>query len=234
MNDSVVLITGASGHLGARTAAAFARAGARLALTGRKAEALESTAQALALPAARVLARTADLRDPSQVQALVEAVVAAWGRLDCLLNLVGEWHGGIALADVTDAQWDGLLDTNLRTAFHTSRAVLPPMLTGGGGRIVHLAARAVEHPGARQVAYNVSKSGLVALTRSIAVDYGSQGIRANAILPGTIDTPDNRSARPGANRSGWVQPDALVAMMLLLCGPAGQAINGAAIPMYGG
>ncbi|MHB1318378.1 MAG: SDR family NAD(P)-dependent oxidoreductase [Anaerolineae bacterium] len=234
MDDQVVLITGASGGLCEAVVRAFADAGARLALVGRRLEALQSQAAGLALPPARVACHAADLARPGQAREAVNAVLADWGRVDCLINLVGTWAGGVKLAELNDDQWREILDTNLHSAFHISRAVLPPMLAQGGGRIVHVGARAVERPGSGQAAYNVAKAGLLALTRSISADYGTQGIRANIILPGTIATERQRHNKTAAEMRYWVSPQDIAQMMLFLCGPAGGALNGAAIPVYGG
>lgn len=234
MQDKVILITGASGGLGGATAPILARAGMRLALTGRNTEALQELAATLELDADRSLVYAADLLHREQTRALVEAVMDTWGSIDCLLNLAGGWRGGIALTDITDAQWDDMLHRNLRTAIHITQAVLPHMLAAQNGRIVHIASQAVEDFRAGQAAYNVSKNGLVALARSTAVEYGAQGIRSNVLLPGTIDTPQNRRNRPNEDRSSWVPPEALGEIMLMLCGPVGDEINGAMIPVYGG
>ncbi|MFO7696627.1 MAG: SDR family oxidoreductase [Anaerolineae bacterium] len=147
MEEQVLLITGASGGLGESVVRAFAATGARLALVGRRQESLETLATRLALPPTGIICHAADLARPEQAQATVSAVLAEWGKVDCLLNLVGTWAGGVKLADLTDEQWHGMLDTNLHSAFHITRAVLPPMLAQGGGRIVHVGSRAVERPG---------------------------------------------------------------------------------------
>jgi NAD(P)-dependent dehydrogenase (short-subunit alcohol dehydrogenase family) len=230
----VVLITGASGGLGETVAHAFANDGRRLVLVARRLEPLEVLALQLGLPEGHVLCRAADLSQPEQAREVVDATLERFGRVDCLVNLVGTWTGGVKVADLTDALWHDMLGTNLHAAFYIGRAVLPAMLAQSGGRIIHIGSRAVERPGSGQAPYNVSKSGLVALTRSIAADYGAQGIRANIILPGTILPAHQSSARPGTETLDGVSPADLAQVMLLLCGPSGPALNGAAIPVYGG
>ncbi len=230
----VVLITGASGGLGETVVKVFAATEARLALVARRIGPLQDLVAQLGLPAERVLCGAADLTDPEQAQEAVSAVLQRWGRVDCLLNLVGTWSGGVRVADLAVDQWRNMLATCLDSAFYISRAVLPAMVESGQGRIVHIGSRAVERPGTGQAAYNVAKAGLLALTRSIAADYGPQGIRANIILPSSIATErQRRSGSPAGSREG-VSSDDLARMMLLLCSPAGDAFNGATIPMYGG
>jgi len=174
-----------------------------------------------------------DLTDPNSVQKLVDEVLERFGRLDILINLIGGWRGGVRLADLTDEMWQQMLHLNLQSAFLINRAALKPMLTQGWGRIINIGSRAAERPGTGQGAYNVAKAGVVALTKSIAADYRRQGIAANVILPGTIDTPANRQAMPHADTSQWVDPHDIAQLALFLCSEASGAINGAAIPIYG-
>jgi NAD(P)-dependent dehydrogenase (short-subunit alcohol dehydrogenase family) len=175
LSDRVVVITGATGALGRVVSCSFAAAGARLALTGTQLEALEALADELGLPEGQVLLRAANLTRPDEARAVVEAVVARWGRVDVLLNLAGGWKKSGRLAEVTDAEWDAVLDLNLRTCLNMCRAVLPSMEAQGWGRIVNVGARAALEPGTRQPPYNVAKAAVVALTRSIAADYRRLG-----------------------------------------------------------
>ncbi len=233
MSEQVVLITGATGALGQSATRVFAQAGYRLALTGRDEKALAALADAVELPDGRVTIFTAELTAPDRAEALVQHTLSELERIDALLHIAGGWRGGVPLVEMTDADWDAMLDMNLRTAFNVSRAALPTMIERGYGRVVYVGSRAVEHPSKGQAHYNVSKTALVALARSIAADYGGLGIRCNVVMPATIDTPRNRQRASEAERSDWVQPDAIAQTMLLLCESAGAFINGAAIPMYG-
>lgn len=234
MDRRVIVITGANGGLGQAVVQAFAREDVLLALISRRLESLEAVAQALALEQGRVLCATADLSKRTEAERAVQAARDRFGRIDCLLHLVGKWRGNVAVADLSDDDWHGMLETNLHAALNIIRAVLPAMLERGGGRIVTIGSRAVERPGSGQAPYNVSKAALLALTRSVAADYGAQGIRANMILPGTIATPRQAQGSADAERPGWVAPEALAEMLVFLCGPGGDALNGAAIPVYGG
>jgi NAD(P)-dependent dehydrogenase (short-subunit alcohol dehydrogenase family) len=126
-----------------------------------------------------------------------------------------------------------MLNLNARTAFVLSRAVAPHMLEQGSGKIVHVAARAALEGGARASAYSVSKSGIVRLVESMAAELRQDGINVNCVLPGTIDTPQNRQAMPKADHSRWVSPQAIADVMLFLASDAARAVNGAAVPVYG-
>ena len=179
--ERVVLITGATGAVGSVVARTFAATEARLALTARRIEALQELAHQLELAEERTLLWAADLAQADQVDALMGAIADRWGGVDILLNIAGGWAGGKRLADLSEEDWDAMLEMNLRSAFLINRAVLPYMARRGWGRIVNVASRAAVEPGPRQAAYNVAKAGVVALTASIAAEYRRQGVAANVI-----------------------------------------------------
>ena len=231
MQDRVILITGATGSVGHVVSRVMARTGGHIALTGRRQDALDELAQELG--GERVLAIAAGLTEEGEVEALMGAIRSRWGGVDILLNIAGGWQGGKRIADVSLDEWDAGLDRNLRSAFVINRAVLPYMVEQGWGRIVNFGSRAADSPGSRQVAYNVAKAGVVALTASIAADYRRSGVAANVILPAIIDTPSNRQQMPDADYSRWVTPEELAELMLFLCSEEGGSLNGASIPVYG-
>ena len=233
MRDRVVLITGATGVLGRVVATAFAKTEARFVLAGRRETALAEMRDQLGLPSDRTFPIAADLANADEVERLIETVAERWYGVDILLNTVGGWRGGQRVADSRIEEWDAILDLNLRSAYLVNRAVLPYMIGRGWGRIVNVASKAAEVPGARQVAYNVAKAGVVSLTQSIAADYRRRGVCANALLPSVIDTPSNREQMPDADTTRWVAPEELAKLMLFLCSDAGSAINGVSIPVYG-
>ncbi|MHB9032700.1 MAG: SDR family NAD(P)-dependent oxidoreductase [Anaerolineae bacterium] len=228
-----ILVTGATGALGAATARQCASLGANLVLTARSQDALQAAAVELGLPDERILTHPADLTNPGDAAALMAAIAGRFGGVDILLHTTGGWSGKARLAELADDEWFKMLNLNLNAAMYINRAVLPWMLAHKWGRIVNVAARAAVLPGARQAAYNVAKAGVVALTSSIAQDYRRSGVTANCVLPGTIDTPENRRDLPEADFSRWVQPDEIVAAMLYLASNSAAAVNGAAIPVYG-
>ena len=230
--DRTVLITGATGTVGRVVAETFAQTGARLAVTGRRESALQALAGVLSLPDERLLVMPADLADSKNVLALVSAIDARWGGVDVLLNVAGGWRGGSRVADLKEPEWDAILDMNLRSAFLINRAVLPHMVEQRWGRIVNFGSRAVVSPGAKQVAYNVAKSGVVALTQSISSDYRRRGVAANVVLPAIIDTPQNREGSPDADHTRWVPPGDLAELLLFLASDAGGSLNGASIPVF--
>lgn len=233
-SDHVVLVTGAAGNLGSAVARAFMAAGATMALADRAAaDRLTVLFPALAASSQHLLRGGVDATDPTSVQSWVDEVVDRFGRIDVLANTVGGYRAGTPTHETTLESWDFMFNLNARSAFIVSRAVVPVMLRQGSGRIVHTAARAALAGAAKHSAYNASKSAVVRLVESMAAEYKHQGITVNCVLPGTIDTPENRQAMPQADFATWVPPEAIADVVLFLASDAARAITGAAVPVYG-
>ena len=133
----------------------------------------------------------------------------------------------------TTPRFETMLDLNYRSAFFISRAVLPQMRQQGSGRILAVASRQGVEPAAMTGAYSASKAALVSLIRTIALENKDRSISANSVLPATMDTPANRAGDPKADRTQWVQPAQVAALLVHLASDAGAQITGAAIPVYG-
>ncbi len=232
-SDRVVMVTGAAGNLGSAVAQAFQAAGAKLVLVDRAADRLQRLFPDLVDSPNYFLATSVDMTDADAVEAMVDEAVKRFGRVDVLVNTVGGFRAGTPVHETSFETWDFLLNLNARTVFTASRAIIPHMLREGSGRIVNVAARAALKGGARMAAYSVSKSGVVRLTESMAAELKKDGINVNCVLPGTIDTPQNRKAMPKANHSRWVKPEAIANVILFLASDAAGAVQGAAIPVYG-
>lgn len=212
LTGQVVLITGASGGLGGAVARAFREADAEVAEP----------------PGAR-----ADLTVPAEAAKLVESVRTRWGRLDALVHLVGGFEGGTPVAQTEDRVWSRMLNLNLNTAFYMARAVLPGMMAAGRGRILAIGSRTAVEPAATLSAYGVSKAGLVALIRTVALEVKGTQITANVVLPSVIDTAANRAANPGADYSRWVRPESIARLLVWLASDTAADVSGAVIPIYG-
>jgi NAD(P)-dependent dehydrogenase (short-subunit alcohol dehydrogenase family) len=226
MTQKTALVTGANGGLGTFVTKALLDAGFAVVGLAPKIQTSDfKHPNFTALPAA--------LDSLNAAQKAADTVIARFGRIDVLAHLVGGFAGGQSVADTDDATFQRMLDLNLNSAFHILRAVIPHMRNGGSGRIIAIGSRAAEAPGATVGAYSASKAALVSLIRTVALENKDAGITANVILPGTIDTPANRKAMPGADVSQWVQPASVASLILGLAGDAGKDITGASIPVYG-
>jgi NAD(P)-dependent dehydrogenase (short-subunit alcohol dehydrogenase family) len=227
-----VVVTGAAGNLGRATALAFARRGARLALIDLDPDALDSVQNALPEGCESAIFAT-DLLDPSAVSTMVSGVIDRFGAIHVLANIAGGFAMGPAIHETTDAQWDSLMDLNLRTVFNCCRAAIPEIPDGSGGRIVNISARAAVRGAGHMGPYCASKAAVITLTESLAEELKQRGITVNCILPGTLDTPQNRAAMPDADHDTWVPPDALAEVILFLASDAARCVTGAAVPVYG-
>lgn len=227
-----LIITGAAGNLGRATASTFARQGARIALVDIDSHALASAQQALPQASESAIFQT-DLLDSASVSAMVAGVKERFGRIDILANIAGGFTMGPAIHETPDAQWDLMMDLNVRSLFNCCRAAIPELLQAGGGRIVNVSARAATRGIGHMGPYCASKAAVITLTESLADELKHQGINVNCILPGTIDTPQNRASMPDADHDTWVPLDALAEVILFLASDALRAVTGAAVPVYG-
>jgi NAD(P)-dependent dehydrogenase (short-subunit alcohol dehydrogenase family) len=233
LTDHIVLVTGAAGNLGQAVVRAFQRARAKLVLVDRRPDRLKQLFPELARSSDHYLATSVDLLDSSAVEGAVREALDRFGHIDVLANTVGGYRAGTKVHETSLDMWDFLLDLNARTAFIASRAVVPAMLQRKSGRIIHVSSRAGLEGTSRHVAQSVSKSAVIRLTESLSAELKRSGINVNCILPGTIDTPQNRADMPDARTNRWVQPEAVADVFLFLASDAARAITGAAIPVYG-
>jgi meso-butanediol dehydrogenase/(S,S)-butanediol dehydrogenase/diacetyl reductase len=183
LEGRVAVITGGGTGIGAATARRFAAEGAKVIVTGRRPEPLEEVARE-----AGGLAVPGDVADEDHARKAIAAATQAFGGLDILVANAGLGYGGAA-ADVDDERWARTLDVNLTGAFRFARAAIPAMLERGGGSIVLVSSVSGLVSSTESAAYVTSKAAMLGLARSIAVDYGPKGIRANALCPGWVATP---------------------------------------------
>lgn len=231
LKGKVVIITGAAGNLGQAVAAAFAQAGARRVLVDRATGHL-ATLYPEAGPDV-LLMNGVDLAEEQAARRLVEAVIQQFGRIDVLVNAVGGFAGGKPVHEDSPANWEQMFRINLYTTLHACRAAIPVFLKQGSGSIVNVAARAALAGVATLGAYCASKSAVIRLTESLAGELKDKGITVNCVLPGTIDTPQNRRDMPNADFSKWVPAASIADAILFLGSDAARAVTGAALPVYG-
>src|SRR6266566_2152959 len=226
MKDRVVLVTGANGGLGVYVTQAFLETGAIVIGTSRKIQQSDFNSPGFT-------AMPAEISTREGAEVLVGQVVARFDRIDVLAHTVGGFAGGQSIADTDDATFQRMFDLNLNCVFHILRAAVPPLRKTGNGRIIAIGSRAAMEPGAGVGAYSASKAAMVSLIRTVALENKDAGLTANAILPGTMDTPANRKAIPNADVSKWVQPASVAELVVWLAGEAGKDVNGSVIPVYG-
>ncbi|MFN0122099.1 MAG: SDR family NAD(P)-dependent oxidoreductase [Blastocatellia bacterium] len=229
----VVVVTGAAGNLGTVVARAFRQAGARLVLFDHALDRLQRLFPELAGSSEHYLAAGVDLTDASAVMTIAGEVTSRLGRIDALINTVGGYRGGIPLAEMRIDDWDFMQTMNARTTFIATRAFAPQMLRQGSGHIVNVASRAALAGEAGASAYSAAKSAVVRLTESLSAELKHDGINVNCVLPGLLNTPQNREALPDLDQRAWVDPEMVADVILFLASAHARGIHGAAIPVFG-
>lgn len=229
MVKRVVIVTGAGGNLGAAVAAELNRQGANLVCVDHAAKPLEALAKTLSSTTGLLTLAGLDLTKLEDAQKMAAAALDKFGRIDALVNTVGGFRMAPAINALDD--WDFLMNINARAALATSAAVAPAMKERGFGRIVHIAAGAGNKGGAEMSVYSAAKASVMRITESLAEELTAHGIAVNCIMPGTIDTPQNRAAMPDADTSRWVPPSDIAKVIAFLISNDAGAVTGAAIPV---
>lgn len=226
----VYLVTGATGVLGSAVVDVLLAEGARVAAPHRSKDAPAALRDRA--PVDRLFLAPADMSRPEDAEVFTNAVAAAWGRLDGLAAIAGAYAGAGPLELSPLREWRAMLDANLETAYASCRGALPHVLKTGG-RIVTVSSRVAQDGGAGAAAYAVSKAGVIALTRAIALENKDRGVRANCVLPGLIDTPANREAMPKADFAKSTPPAAIARLIAFLLSPRSAPLTGGLLPADG-
>ena len=242
LREQVALVTGGSRGIGRAAAELFAAAGVKVAITykSRKPEA-DHFVEEVSRAGGKALALQADFADSATPAVAVEAVVKEWGRLDILINNAGLTRDTLVMR-MSEADWDIVLQTNLKAAFLASKAALRPMLKQKYGRIVNVSSLAGVVGNAGQANYSASKAGLIGLTRSLAKEVGSRNITVNAVAPGFIETELTSSlpaellerARQAAAIPRIGTPADVAPAIVFLASPQAAYITGQVLGIDGG
>jgi meso-butanediol dehydrogenase/(S,S)-butanediol dehydrogenase/diacetyl reductase len=247
LKDRVCIITGGGSGIGRASALLFAREGARLAVADKRLQAAEAVASECTGEGAQALPVEADVARAIDVQRMVAATVAAFGRLDVLVNNAGYGIAG-SVVETDEQAWDDLMAVNVRGVYLCCKYAIPAMKANGGGTIVNTAS-VVAAVGIRdRAAYCASKGAVAALTRAVAIDHVGDGIRCNAVAPGTVDTPYfdrilKTSADPAAVRRKLEErqllgrlgkPEEIAAAILFLAGDESRFATGTILTIDGG
>ncbi|HEY4015713.1 MAG TPA: SDR family NAD(P)-dependent oxidoreductase [Polyangiaceae bacterium] len=234
----VALVTGAGGALGAQVARTLAAAGRKLVLVDSERGKSRLDELASALGGAVVV--TGDIAEEATWAAAMPRIERELGAPPAYAALVaGTWRGGQKLhefdARAEDEVWQTVMRANLETARRSIRALLPSMVAARRGSIVVIGSRAAVQPwtSAGSAAYAASKAAAVALAQAVAAEVLDSGVRVNAVLPSTMDTPANRAAMPEADASRWVSLESVAGVVAFLLSDASRDVSGAALPVYG-
>ena len=223
--DGTVVVTGGTGGLGAAVTRTLLDQGWRVVVPWYAEAELERVDEHERLSLVQ-----ADLTDPASAG---DAVAAAGDDLRALVNLVGGFAMGDRVHETPVEEFEKQLRLNLRPTYLMCAAAIPAMLAAGGGAIVCVSSRAAVRPFAGAAGYIASKAAVLAFVDALHAEYKDDGIRANAILPSTIDTPANRRSMPDADFDTWVKPDEIARVIAFLCSDDGAVTSGAHVPVYG-
>ena len=248
LDRKVIIVTGAGGGIGSATAARLASEGASIVLADLHLAAAQEAANAITTAGGTAIATEVDIGDEDAVRAMVDLAVDEFGRLDGLHNNAADLSDDVLgrdgdLLEVPFEVWQRTIDVSLSGAFHCCRHALPHILASGGGAIVNTSSDAAFHAEPRFASYSVAKAGLLALTRHIAVRWGKERIRCNAITPGLVLTKGAQEL-VGAD---WIEhqlsinhswrlgePEDIAAVVALLMSDDGAWINGQTYSVNGG
>jgi NAD(P)-dependent dehydrogenase (short-subunit alcohol dehydrogenase family) len=231
--DRVAVITGGTGALGGVVTRLFVAEGAHVVVPCRRVEDAQALREELGDRAGALLAERVDVTNGAELTRFVDGAVDKLGRLDYLVNVIGGFAGGRPLYETDEATWDHMMELNLRSVYLACHAAVPHLLRTGRGAIVNVSSRAAVEPAPNFSAYAVSKAGVVTLTSVLALELKGRGISVNAVLPGTIDTPNNRAGARPEEIARWTKPEEIARVIRWLCSDEAAIISGAAIPVYG-
>ena len=245
LTDKVALITGASSGIGRAAALLFARQGARLVLNARGAGTLDAVVAEVAAAGGQAVAHAGSVAEEATAEALVALALRAFGRLDVAFNNAGTFGEAGPTPDISRAGWDEALAVNLTGAFLGAKHQIPPMVAAGGGSVIFTSTfvgHTVGFPGA--AAYAASKSGLIGLTQALAAEFGPDGVRVNAVLPGAVDTPMFHATNATPEAQAFVtglhalkrvsRPEEVAQAALVLASPLASFQTGTAMLVDGG
>lgn len=243
MTGKVVLVAGATSGIGKATAILFARSGASVVLAGRREKLLREITAELTGEGLKAAWTVCDVTDEEQVKAMIDFTVRTFGRLDCAYNNAGIMSDDVETAELDSAEFDRVININLRSMFLCMKYELRQMLRQGGEgyAIVNCSSIGglIGLPG--RVAYHASKHAVLGMTKCAALEYAARGIRINAICPATIETPMvEKMLATGAIREvaepigRFGHPEEVASTVLWLCSPAASFIVGQGIAVDGG
>ena len=237
--DKVVLVTGAASGMGVYEAKAFAKEGAKVVVADVNAEGAKATAKEIAADGGEAIGIGVDLTNAEQLQSMVDDVLAHFGRIDVLVNNAGVFDKYATLLDTSDELWDLIYNINIKAVFRLTKLVLPQMIERGHGSIVNIASVAGLIANKGGAAYTSSKHAVIGLTKHLSSTYAKDGIKVNAICPGTIVTPLIKDVIANIPKDNvpmhrFGEPEEVAALALFLASDEPAFMSGAIVPIDGG
>lgn len=243
LDGRIAVVTGASLGIGQAIAVAFATAGAQLALVSRQIPHLAETVAGIEAVCGQASCFQADLRSVPQIQRLVQEVLAEHGQVDILVNAAGLPQTRRA-SDVTEKDWDAVIDTSLKGVYFSCLYFAGPMTKRGYGKIINLSSTYSESVATGKSVYATAKAGVSQLTRALALEWAPFGVRVNALAPTVTVTPTRRGVLADKERLDWLlsriplgrcaQPEDLVGAALFLASEASDFVTGHTLFVDGG
>ncbi len=242
LKDKVAIVTGAARGIGLATAERLAREGAAVVLADYDGEEVERAAASLSGKELRVMAQRCDVSRRGDVSAMVRAAESGFGKVDILVNNAGIAGRAAPLEEVTDIDWDVMMDVDLKSVFLCCQAVMPGMKKRGYGRIVNVASIAGKEGNPNMIPYSTAKAGVIGLTKALAKEVASLGIYVNAIAPAVIETPILQQLTPAQvdymvqriplGRTG--KPEEVAALICWLASDEASFTTGQCLDISGG
>lgn len=244
----VSIITGGTSGIGLETARYFIANGCKVVMIGRDPKRGESALRSLGVPEGSAMYLQADVSQAADCERVMEITIRTFGRLDILFNNAGLIHVDRTVVQTSEAEWDATMDVNVKGTFLMSKYAIPSMIANGEGSIINSSSIFGLKAGGGVAAYCAAKAAVIMLTKAMAIDHASQGIRVNCVCPGSVDTPllkeemdtlggeslqrPKFAARHPMNRIA--QPGEIAQAVLFLAGSRSSFITGAVLPVDGG
>jgi len=231
LSEKVALVTGGTGALGSVIAGRLVREGATVFVSFLDEKELRWLPQDFKTSVATL---KADMTNEAQVKLLYDEIISRSSHIDIVVNAVGGFLPRKPITEVSLAEWEFMMNINLKSAFLSTRESLRRMKGQTYGRIINLSAMAGLNPTAGPAPYAISKAGVSLLTEIVAQEQKGSGITLNAVAPSIIATPANLASMPDEDSSKWVKPEEIADLISYLCSPAAGAITGTTFKAYGG